>query len=132
MVKRLEQTKDMQTKKSQTLLKSGTDKKYDKLGEGDLVFTFQCNRIEKENSQYQLETNMDWSFDNEVTPTELKSFLGSILSSIEDVFGEKIVTEAISHYAEERNHLIKTPQGLTLHFKSKGLEFKDIKKGGGN
>lgn len=118
--------------KSQTLLKSGTDKRYDKLGEGDLVFAFQCNRVEKENSKYQLETNMDWSFDNEVTPIEIKNFLGSILSSIEDVFGEKMVTEAMLHYAEERGHLVKTPQGAALNFRSKGLNFKDFEKGGGN
>ena len=119
-------------KKSQTLLKSGTDNKYDKLGEGDLVFTFQCNRVERGNNKYQLETNMDWSFDNNVTPTEIKSFLGSILSSIEDVFGEKMVTEAMLHYAEERGHLVKTPQVAALNFRSKGLNFKDFEKGGGN
>lgn len=114
--------------KSQTLLKSGIDKKFDKLGEGDLVFTFQCNRIERGNNQYQLETNMDWSFDDPTTTEEIKSFLGSILSSIEDSFGEKMVTEAILHYAAERSHLVITPQGAGLNFKSKGLKFKDWKK----
>ena len=116
--------------KSQTLLKSGKDKKYDKLNEGDLVFAFQCSRIERGNNEYQLETNMDWSFDDSTTPIEIKSFLGSILSSVEDVFGEKMVTEAIMHYAEERGHLVKTPQGAGLHFRSKGLKFKDWRKGG--
>lgn len=115
--------------KSQTLIKSGTNKKFDKLNEGDLVFAFQCNRIEKGNGDYQLETNMDWSFDDPTTPEEVKSFMGSILSSIEDCFGEKMVTEAILHYAEERNHLVITPQGASLNFKSKGLKFKNWKGG---
>jgi len=116
-------------KKSQTLLKSGTSKQFDKLNEGDLVFAFQCNRLEKGNDQYQLETNMDWSFDDPTTNEEVKSFIGSVLSSIEDVFGEKMITEAILHYAQERNHLIITPHGVALNFKSKGLKFKDWKGG---
>lgn len=114
-------------KKSQTLLKSGTDSKYDKLNEGDLVMAFQCNRIERKNGEYQLETNMDWSFDDPTTDQEIKSFLGSILSSIEDVFGEKMVTEAMLHYAKDMNHLVLTPQGAALNFKSKGLAFKKWK-----
>ncbi|HYT41829.1 MAG TPA: hypothetical protein VEP90_05755, partial [Methylomirabilota bacterium] len=99
-------------------------KQYDKLNEGDLVFAFQCNRGE----DHSLNTNMDWSFDDSTTPEEIKSFLGSILSNIEDVFGEKMVTEMITHYAKERNHLIITPQGAMLNFKSKGLQFKNWKK----
>lgn len=114
--------------KSQTLLKSGTSKKFDKLNEGDLVFTFQGNRTNEDKAEYQMMTNMDWSFDDLATPTEIKSFLGSILSSIEDVFGEKMVTEAILHYADERGHFVKTPQGAGLQFKSKGLDFKPIPK----
>lgn len=117
--------------KSQTLLKSAEGKQFDKLNEGDHVFTFQCNRVkERSTGEYQLETNMDWSFDDDVNPIEIKSFLGSILSSMEDVFGEKIVTEAIMHYADERDHLIITPAGAALHFRSKGLAFGDIKKRG--
>jgi hypothetical protein len=117
--------------KSQTLIKSGIDKKYNKLNEGDHVFAFQCNRVkEKPNGDYQLETNMDWSFDDNVDAIEVKSFLGSILSSIEEVFGEKMVTEAIMHYADEKDHLIKTPAGAGLHFRSKGLAFGEIKKRG--
>lgn len=118
-------------KKSQTLIKSATNSKYDKRNEGDLVFAFQCNRTNSTDPEYQLETNMDWSFDDPTTPIEIKSFLGSILSSVEDVFGEKMVTEAILHYASERKHLVITPQGAALNFKSKGLAFKEFKKGGG-
>ena len=120
--------------KSQTLIKSGTDAKYNKLNEGDLVFAFQANReivaTEGDEESYRLDTNMDWTFDDESTNQEIKSFLGSILSSVEDVFGEKMVTEAIMHYAEERNHLVITPHGAALHFKSKGISIKDWKKGG--
>lgn len=114
--------------KSQTLLKSGTNKKFDKLNDGDLVFAFQANRTNNTEAHYQLTMNMDWSFDDATTSEEIKSFLGSILSSIEDTFGEKMVTEALTHYAHERNHLIKTPTGeALLHFKSKGLDFKEWK-----
>lgn len=119
-------------KKSQTLLKSGTDEKYNKLNDGDLVFAFQANRevvkTEGEVESYRLDTNMDWSFDDPATPEEIYNFMGSILSSIEDVFGEKMVTKAIQHYAEERNHLVITPQGATLNFRSVGLNYKDWKK----
>lgn len=112
--------------KAQTLLSGSNGIK--KLNEGDLVIALQCNRVEHGNGEYQLETNIDWSFDDETTPIEIKSFLGAILGSIEEIFGEKMVTEAILHYAEENNHLIKTPQGAGLHFKSKGLDFKNWKK----
>lgn len=115
-------------KKSQTLLKSGTNPKFDKLNEGDLVFTFQGNRVNESEKGYQLETNIDWSFDDPTTSEEIKSILGSFLSSIEDIFGEKMVIEAIVHYAEERNHLVRTPMGAALNFKSKGLQFKNWKK----
>lgn len=114
--------------KSQTLLKSGTSEKFDKMGEGDLVFALQANRVNESEKGYQMDTNMDWSFDDETSPNEIISLLGSTLSSIEDVFGEKMVTEAILHYAEERGHLVKTPQGAGFHFRSRGLQFKDWKK----
>lgn len=91
-----------------------------KVGDGDLVIAFQAARVNG-----GLATNLDWLFDKQTTNDEIKSAFGSLLSSIEDVFGEKMVTEAIMHYAEEKNHLIKTPQGAALHFKSKGLNFKD-------
>lgn len=116
--------------KSQSLLKSGTDKRYSKLNEGDLVMAFQANRTNENESKYQMMTNMDWSFDDETTTQEISSFLGSILSSVEDVFGEKMVTEAITHYATERNHLVFTPQGAGLKFRSFGLTFPEIKKQG--
>lgn len=105
-------------KKSQTLLIGKDDIR--KIGEGDLVIAFQANREGE-----SLGTNIDWLFDKETTNEEIKSAFGSLLSSIEEIFGEKMVTEAIMHYAEEKNHLIKTPQGAVLHFKSKGLNFKD-------
>ena len=115
--------------KSKTLLQSGKDKQFDKVGEGDLVFTFQANRTNSDKAQYQIETNLDWSFDDATTSEEIKSSLGSFFSTIEDIFGKKMVTEAILHYAEERNHLIITPQGAGLNFKSKGLKFKNWKGG---
>lgn len=114
-------------KKSQTLLKSGNGQKFDKLSEGDLVFTLQCNRTNDAKAEYQLMTNMDWSFDDDVTPIEIKSFLGSFLSSIEEAFGEKMVTEALMHYAKEKGHLVDMAGGKVLNFRSKGLSFKDIK-----
>src|SRR4051812_16441454 len=116
--------------KTLTLIKSGTDKKYDKLNEGDLVFAFQANRVEEGGGDYRLDTNMDWTFDDPTTPEEIQAFMGSILSSIEDVFGEKMVTKAILHYAEEREHLVYTDQGATLNFKSVGIDYKKWKKGG--
>lgn len=115
-------------KKSQTLIKSGTDKKYDKIGEGDLVFAFQANRTQVGKDQYRIDTNLDWTFDDATTPVEIKSALGSFLSSIEDLFGEKMVTEAIMHYADDMGHLVDVPGGKALHFKSKGLDFKNWKK----
>jgi hypothetical protein len=114
--------------KSKTLLQSGKDKRFDKIGEGDLVFALQANRVNETEKGYQIETNLDWSFDDKTTPLEIKSSLGSFLSTIEDIFGEKMVTEAILHYAEERNHLVITPQGAGLNFKSKGLKFKNWKE----
>ena len=114
--------------KSQTLIKSGTNKKYDKLNEGDLVFALQANRVNETEKGYQMETNLDWTFDDPTTPEEIRATLGSFLSTIEDLFGEKMVTEAILHYAEERNHLVMTPQGAGLNFKSKGLIFKNWKE----
>jgi len=114
--------------KSQTLLKSGTDERYNKLNEGDLVITLECNRKELPNGTYKLETNIDWSFDDATTNQEIKSFLGGVLGSIEDVFGEKMVTEMIMHYATDMNHIVQTPQGPGLHLKSKGIEFKPWKR----
>lgn len=109
--------------KSQTLIKSGTNKKYDKLNEGDLVIALQANRV-KGKEGYRLMANMDWSFDDETTPVEIKSFLGGVLGSIEEVFGEKMVTEAITHYASETGKLVKSPDGKVAYLKSKGLTFK--------
>jgi len=117
-------------KKGQTLL-IGTDGNR-KINDGNLVLAFQGNRVERGNDQYQLETNLDWSFDDETTIVEIKSILGSFLSTIEDVFGEKMATEAILHFAQERNHLIKTPQGIILNLKSKGIKFKNFEKNSQN
>lgn len=99
-----------------------------KLNEGDLAIALQCTRIEKGKDIYQLDVNMDWSFDDATTPEEIKNFIGGFLGSVEDVFGEKMVTEAIMHYAHENNHIIHTPDGPLMHLKSKGLSFKKIKK----
>lgn len=105
--------------KAKTLLigKDGTRK----VGEGDLVLAFQSNR----DNRGGLNTNLDWLFDNSTTDEEVRASFGSLLSSIEEVFGEKMVTEAIIHYAEEKGHLVKTPQGSGFHFKSQGLKFKN-------
>lgn len=110
--------------KSKTLLQSGSGKQYDKLNEGDLVIALQCNRKEEGKGKYRLETNIDWSFDDPTTPIEIKSFLGGILGAVEEIFGEKMVTEAIMHYAHDMGHIINTPKGPALHLRSKGIEFK--------
>lgn len=115
--------------KSQTLIKSGTNSKFDKIGEGDLVVAFQANRLEEPGKpgQYRMETNIDWTFDDETTTEEIKSAFAALLDSIEEIFGEKMVTEMIMHYAQDMNHLVQTPHGPGLHLKSKGLEFKPWK-----
>lgn len=112
--------------KSTTLIKSGQGKQHDKLGEGDLVFAFQVNRVPEPKSpeQYRLETNLDWSFDEEVNPIEIKSALGSFLTTVDQIFGEKMVTEMITHYADETNKLAKVPGGKVAYIRSRGLEFK--------
>lgn len=107
--------------KAKTLL-IGKDEQR-KVGEGDLVIAYQATR---EEGGY-LHTNIDWLFDKETTTDEIRAAFGSLLSSIEDIFGEKMVTEAITHYANEKGHLIKTPNGAILHLKSKGLSFKNWK-----
>lgn len=106
-------------KKGQTLLIGGNETR--KIGEGDLILALQASRDGKGG----LQTNIDWVFDKETTAAEIKSALGGLLACIEEVFGEKMVTEAIAHYAKDCGHLVETPQGATLNFKSKGLQFKN-------
>lgn len=71
--------------------------------------------------------NMDWSFDKSLTPEELKSFFGGFLGNLEDIFGEKMVTEAITHWADETGKLVKAPGGKLAYLKSRGLDFKKDK-----
>lgn len=103
--------------KSTTLIKSGLGRKFDKLNEGDLVLAFQINRVNEQEKGDQLETNLDWSFDEKATPEQIKSGLGSLLTTIEQIFGEKMVTEMIVHYADETGKLTKLPGGKGLNFK---------------
>lgn len=110
-------------KKAQTMLEAHDGKK--KINDGDLAICIQANR---NTDGYDLMVNFDWSFAKDSTPTEIKSFLGGFLGNIEEVFGEKMVTEAIMHYAEDMGHIVETPQGKALHLKSKGLEFKNWKE----
>lgn len=110
-------------KKAQTMIEAHDGKK--KINEGDLAICIQANR---DADGKGLMVNLDWSFSEATTPLEIKSMLGRFLRNIELVFGEKMVTEAIMHYAENMNHFIKTPQGVALHFRSKGLNFEDWKE----
>jgi hypothetical protein len=106
--------------KAKTLL-VGHDLK-NKVGEGDGVV---CIQADKEGNQIM--TNMDWSFDSSWTPTEIKSMLGGFLGSIEEVFGEKMVTEAIIHWADDTGKTVMDKNGKFLWLRSKGLQFR---KGG--
>jgi len=110
-------------KKAKILMETHNGDK--KLNEGDLLFSAQANRDEN-----GLMVNIDWSFAKDVDSTEIKSFLGGVLNDIEEVFGEKMVTEAVMHYAEDMGHMIDTPHGRAMYLKSKGLDFKNWKRGG--
>lgn len=113
--------------KSKTLLiqEDGATKK---VGEGDLVMTIQANRIEQGKGEYRLDVNIDWSFDSETNIVEIKSMLGGFLGNIEDVFGEKMVTEMISHWGVETGKVVKDGSGKAMVYaRSKGQKFK---KGG--
>ncbi len=112
-------------KKAQTLLEDHNGKK--KLNEGDFVMCMQANRDEN-----GLMVNADWSFAKDATAQDIKSMLGGFLGNIEEVFGEKMVTEAVTHYAEDMGHMVNTPQGKAMYLRSKGLNFKDWKSGGDN
>lgn len=109
--------------KAKTLLEGHDGQK--KLNEGDIVFVIQGNLVNG-----GIMVNVDWSFSNEskAKPELIKSMLGGFLGNILDIFGEKMVTEAIIHYAQENGKIETDIHGnKTLKLKSKGLEFKRIK-----
>ncbi len=80
--------------KAQTILIDHNGKK--KIGEGNTVFIIQGTKIGE-----GIESNMDWSIDPTWKMEEIKSLIGVFLASLEDVFGERMVTQAIIHYAED-------------------------------
>lgn len=106
--------------KAQTMIVGHDGKK--KINEGDLVICIQGNK-----DGNIINVNMDWSFAKDATAAEIKSFLGQFMGNIEDVFGEKMVTEMITHFASTYGHMKMTPLGPSWHFRSKGLEFKNWK-----
>lgn len=110
-------------KKAQTMIEAHDGKK--KINEGDLAICIQANR---NTGGYNLMVNFDWSFAKDASPQEIKSFLGGFLGNIEEVFGEKMVAEAIMHYADDMGHIVDTPQGKGLYLRSKGLDYKNWKK----
>lgn len=73
----------------------------------------------------EIYTNMDWSFDESWNFQDIKSMLGGVLGSIEEIFGEKMVTEMIAHWAAETGKLqqINKTQAVVVS-KSHGLKFK--------
>lgn len=107
--------------KAKTLIENHDGKK--KINEGDLVVCIQANR-----DPDGLMVNFDWSFVKDANAAEIKSMLGGFLANIEEVFGEKMVTEAVIHYAEDMGHMVDTPQGKVMRLKSKGLDFKNCKR----
>lgn len=95
-----------------------------KVGEGEGVVCIQGNKNGEE-----ILVNMDWSFDSSWSAQEIKSMLGGFLGNLEDVFGEKMVTEAIAHWGEDTGKLVKTGKGQAMVYsKSRGLDFKKGKK----
>lgn len=115
----------MNQSKAQTMIVAHDGKK--KIAEGDLVFCIQANR-EQINGVDGLMVNVDWDFSDDTTVSEIKGALGRFLGNIEDIFGEKMVTEAIQHYAEDMGHMRDTPFGKVMHLRSKGITFKDWTK----
>src|SRR2546428_11927496 len=91
-----------------------------KANEGEGVIAIQGNKDGK-----QIMVSMDWSFDSSWTKDEIKSMLGGFLGNIEEVFGEKMVTEMIAHWGEETGKLVKINDSQAVVYgKSKGLSFK--------
>lgn len=105
--------------KSQTLIIQPDDKR--KMGEGDLVMTIHGNRSETPGG---LLVDMDWCFVPDTNPLEIKAFIGTFLSGISDIWGEKMVTEAIMHYAEDNGRVVKDGDKNVAVLKSAGLDFK--------
>lgn len=107
--------------KGKTLL-VGHDLK-NKVGEGEGVVCIQGNK-----DKNGIMVNMDWSFDSSWSIHEIKSMLGGFLGNVEEVFGEKMVTEMISHWGEETGKTVKDKSGKFLWLKSKGLKFNQGKQ----
>src|SRR3990167_8276839 len=104
-------------KKAQTMVVGHDGKK--KINEGDLVIAIQGNKDGEE-----MMVNMDWSFYEGATPSEIKSMIGCFLASVEDLFGEKMVTESITHYAGDTGKILEKFDDNTIgvRFRSKGLD----------
>lgn len=90
-----------------------------KINEGDYVIAIQGNKNGEE-----IMVNMDWSFAKDVSVIELKSMIGGLLGNLEDLYGEKFITEVIAHHAEETGKMVKAPGGKVAYFRSKEQEFK--------
>ncbi len=107
-------------KKAQSLVVCHDGNK--KLDDGDYIMVIQANR----EGVGGLVVNIDWSFDPKGNKTEIKSVLGGFLGCIEDVFGEKMVTEMVAHWAEDTGRNIENG---VIRMRSKGLDFKDSEGG---
>ena len=104
--------------KAQTLLVNHDGTK--KMGEGDLAVTIQGNQTGE-----RLLVNLDWSFPNGTPTDTIKSLFGGLLGNLEDIYGEKMVTEIIHHWAQETGKIVDLPGGgKAINLKSKDLEFK--------
>lgn len=94
--------------------------------EGDLVIAAQGTFTDEKHEH--MHTNIDYSFGKSYKPQEVRALIGSMLTSIEELFGEKMVTEAMAHWADETGKLVKINKSQAIIYsKSKGIEFK---KGG--
>lgn len=110
-------------KKGQTMVIGHNGNK--KINEGDIVMAIQAN---KNVEGYDWMVNFDWSLAKDTQPTDIVATLGRFLGNIEEIFGEKMVTKAIMHYALDMKHIVQTPMGPSLHLRDVGLEFKDWKQ----
>jgi len=90
---------------------------------GHMAMAIQATRDGKDG----LSVNVDWSFPVGTTPMDVKSMLGGFLGNIEEIFGEKMVTEMITHYGMDTGKLVKAPGGKVAYMKSRGIDFKGEK-----
>lgn len=88
--------------------------------DGDHVLAIQGTR----KLDGRMDVNIDWSFAPGVSMAELKSMFGGLLANLEDLYGEKFVTELIAHYAEDTNKLVKLSNSNVAFLKSHNIDFK--------